>query len=559
MIRAIAILLVAAWSGAAGAQMSVFVAPAQDPDGLLRTIAAEKPEFDPPAGVTGLTVPHHLLAADLIARAFWAASAGSYDRIVLIGPDHFRLVPRGFAVARGPQQTVFGATRPAEATAEALLARADLFSIHPDPAQEHGIAALLPFATHFFPDTEVLPIVASISTRPADWAAATDALIPLVTERTLVIQSTDFSHFRPVGEAALHDQQTLSAIMSGEADRIAALHQPAHLDSKAAQFVQMALQRRRGATPAVIANRNSVDYGTSTDTTTSYVVAVYHTDPTALSTLKYTDHARLMFGGDVLTGRYLLPVLQDAHALAAVLETVRAHTGGAPLVINLEGVIVPEHIPNAPAGAHLMPKDLTLPVLRDMGVIAAGLANNHTMDFGADGLAETASALEAAGITPAPHAQAVDLGPVRVLALNMLPGTEPFLAGSEELGPLCASQLRAPVIAVLHWGKEYTSEPATAERELADRLAACGVSAVIGGHSHRADPVLRVAAGQMPWTFSLGNLLFDQTAPRASGQLAEVRVFPQGTVAIRLVPLPNLFELARGEAGLNDVGAPVRQ
>jgi len=45
--------------------------------------------------------------------------------------------------------------------------------------------------------------------------------------------------------------------------------------------------------------------------------------------------------------------------------------------------------------------------------------------------------------------------------------------------------------------------------------------------------------------FSLGNLLFDQTSPRGSGALLELRVFKQGTVAARLVPVPNLFELGR--------------
>jgi poly-gamma-glutamate synthesis protein (capsule biosynthesis protein) len=45
--------------------------------------------------------------------------------------------------------------------------------------------------------------------------------------------------------------------------------------------------------------------------------------------------------------------------------------------------------------------------------------------------------------------------------------------------------------------------------------------------------------------FSLGNLLFDQTSPRGSGALLEVRVFRQGTVAARVIPVPNLFELGR--------------
>jgi poly-gamma-glutamate synthesis protein (capsule biosynthesis protein) len=44
--------------------------------------------------------------------------------------------------------------------------------------------------------------------------------------------------------------------------------------------------------------------------------------------------------------------------------------------------------------------------------------------------------------------------------------------------------------------------------------------------------------------WSLGNLLFDQTAETSSGMLVELRVFPQGTVFARPLPLPHLFDLA---------------
>jgi poly-gamma-glutamate synthesis protein (capsule biosynthesis protein) len=47
--------------------------------------------------------------------------------------------------------------------------------------------------------------------------------------------------------------------------------------------------------------------------------------------------------------------------------------------------------------------------------------------------------------------------------------------------------------------------------------------------------------------FSLGNLLFDQRGERVSSALVELRLFKQGTFATRLVPMPNLFELATGE------------
>jgi poly-gamma-glutamate synthesis protein (capsule biosynthesis protein) len=72
------------------------------------------------------------------------------------------------------------------------------------------------------------------------------------------------------------------------------------------------------------------------------------------------------------------------------------------------------------------------------------------------------------------------------------------------------------------------------------------VSLIVGGHSHQAgDGIEPLRGGSAQTAFSLGNFIFDQSAPRGSGALLELRVFQQGTVAARLIPIPNLFDLTR--------------
>ena len=56
---------------------------------FLEAIAREQATVPPDLRVTGISVPHHLLAADLIARGFWAAADNRYDRVILLSPDHF--------------------------------------------------------------------------------------------------------------------------------------------------------------------------------------------------------------------------------------------------------------------------------------------------------------------------------------------------------------------------------------------------------------------------------------------------------------------------------------
>ena len=118
---------------------------------FLDAIRNEKPAQKVASQLTGITVPHHLLAADLMARGFWAASASSPDRIILLSPDHFLKTHLPFATTQRPFNTPLGRLDPDGAAIAALLAQSDLFEESPLFAHEHGIGALLPFVAYFFP------------------------------------------------------------------------------------------------------------------------------------------------------------------------------------------------------------------------------------------------------------------------------------------------------------------------------------------------------------------------------------------------------------------------
>lgn len=148
-LRAALWLLLALWGGAAAAADNPFL-PAQDPAPILAAIAAETPSFVPPPGVTGITVPHHLLAANLIARGYWAASAGRYKRIILISPDHFRKVSKAFGTTREDLKSVLGMVPSDHVGVDVVAADATLVQVLPAVDYEHGLMAEAPFIAHFF-------------------------------------------------------------------------------------------------------------------------------------------------------------------------------------------------------------------------------------------------------------------------------------------------------------------------------------------------------------------------------------------------------------------------
>ncbi len=521
-----------------------------EPQQFLESIEKERPKIRRSLPVSGITVPHHLLAADLIARGFWLAAHQSYDRIIVVSPDHFNKGRRPLATTRQDIDTVFGTlTSDREAVAK-LLAAPALFDESDLFKQEHGIAALLPYVKHFWPDAKIVPIVASYSSTRSDWDAAVAALEPLLTPMTLIVQSTDYSHYLPHQIAQRRDQETLNVIAAENVDQIARLVQPDHMDSKASQYIHMRLQAgARKARGIVVSNRSSTEYSALGTKTTSYIVAAYTTDPAAGSQLRFDDQEVYYFGGDVFIGRWMTQPLTDADVRQHIVEEIRKATGGAPMIVNLEGVLLDDPPLGVDRDLHMMHASLAVPILKALNVKAASLANNHSHDLGANGLTESIAVLRRAGIVPLQHMEPASLGRLGIVPVNFIGVRDykgyPVVKQPSDLARLCRLKVRSPLVGLVHWGEEYTREARPADLASAQAMHGCGVNAVVGAHSHQA--VTRIDApqgGEYQVTFSLGNLLFDQKGERASSALLELRLFKQGTFATRLVPLPNLFDVA---------------
>ena len=142
-------------------------------------------------------------------------------------------------------------------------------------------------------------------------------LTPLLTPDTLLVQSTDFSHYLTQSEARRRDQETLRVLSGGDPRQVLSLTEPDHLDSKGCQYLQLLLQRQVfGAGPTVIANRNSQEYTSEpVKRTTSYIVQLYSAEPL------HVEGARsFFFGGDTFCGRYVAKKLATPASRAALRQ-----------------------------------------------------------------------------------------------------------------------------------------------------------------------------------------------------------------------------------------------
>lgn len=515
--------------------------------------AAERPSAESDRHrVTGITVPHHLLAADLMALGFTYVSNRQYDRVILLTPDHFKRSKAPFATSRAGFDTVLGAVDVDSDGIERLAVDAALVEVSDVLAKEHGLRSLLPFVKHYLPTAEIVPIAISLDATIEDWERLVELMRLMVTERTLIVQSTDFSHYLPHSEAVKRDQEVLNILSSGSAEAVARLLPVEHLDSIGSQYVHMRLQRLVwNALPVVVANKNSQAYTTvEVAETTSYVVQVFHRAQEGKPVLDDIANQNVYyFAGDTLFGRNLTYLLADPRVAEVARTEILGITRFRPIVLNLEGVIL-DNVPDAMRLSTMtMPARLAIGWLHSLGVVAVSLANNHTFDMGPTAFAEMEDMLEELEIQALRQGETADIGPFRLTALTDFKNarsSEVDLVSSKLLDTLFDAANDPPLFAFVHWGREGEIEAAPREDQLSHALRMRAYAAIIGAHSHRAsDSIEALAGGQMQRVYSLGNFIFDQTANVASGKLLEVRFFEQGTFFSRLIELPNIYDVMR--------------
>jgi poly-gamma-glutamate synthesis protein (capsule biosynthesis protein) len=259
--------------------------------------------------------------------------------------------------------------------------------------------------------------------------------------------------------------------------------------------------------------------------------------------------------GDVMLGR---GVADEPRPFAATAPWLRA----ADLTVgNLECVITSDAAPLVPVEAGSLGPLQTAPSaayrLREAGFDVLGLGNNHALDLGTAGLAETAYWLRMAGIAaigagPDPEAAfrplVREIHGVRLafLAVNAVTDDREDRGGdwaqadwdSERIvAAINAARDRADAVVVLvHWGYEYETRVDPVQRDAARLLLQAGADLVIGHHPHVVQ-TLEISEGQGV-AYSLGNFVFDQGQGETAQGLA-LRAFFDGSGlrAMQAVPV----------------------
>ena len=223
----------------------------------------------------------------------------------------------------------------------------------------------------------------------------------------------------------------------------------------------------------------------------------------------------LLFTGDIMLGRYV-ETLKNTTGLdpfGDTAEFLKSHT----TIVNLEGPIPSVHEPTPISGFTFSFASSTPKYLKDHGVRAVSLANNHSMDHGRSGYEATKQSLDLEGIshfggygTTEPDYFETKLGTTTVIVygINMISSTWNERAAHAATKLLRQNHPGAYLAAFIHWGNEYDLKQGVVQQVFAHKLIDEGVNAIIGSHPHVTQGI--EIYKNSPIFYSLGNFIFDQ-------------------------------------------------
>jgi AmmeMemoRadiSam system protein B/AmmeMemoRadiSam system protein A len=183
----------------------------------------EEQPFDITQGkIRALIVPHagYVYSGPVAAYGFKAIKGQEIKRVVLIGNSHHQYFSGAVIDGNDFWQTPLGQVE-IDTQLRDILAKTDSgLRIDSAPHQpEHSLEVEVPFLQKVLKDFKILPIlIGQISKQ--DLERLSQALAQQLNEKTLLVASSDMSHYPPYEQAVYADKKVIEAILTGQVDKL---------------------------------------------------------------------------------------------------------------------------------------------------------------------------------------------------------------------------------------------------------------------------------------------------------------------------------------------------
>lgn len=472
-----------------------------------------------------LVVNHHLLAPHLIADTLKTVDSQSIKNIIILSPNHFSRGSQDILWGNFSWKTPFGILESIQDTPESEEVFSDSAKIFQN---EHGVSGIVGFLKYAFPQAHISSVLQKDSTPiEKSTALAKDIFNTFKAEDTLIILSIDVSHDLFPQISKFHDITTIEAFKKWDTQNFHRLDVDS-IPSIRTVFYLAELWDMMDFQLLHHTNSSEITQNPYQPDTTSYITGYFQPFPfrddcafiestkSCLQSSRNTQKATTLFLGDMMLDRYIRQAL-DAHGWEYLLDwrMKRFMRGTDRTLVNFEGAMTTF----SPYPAHDMMLSFTsdpkwAEKMAEYGINIAGLANNHSLNFGAEGLLQTHTFLQQEKIDtfgePFNTQNLSTIQNIRGIKIGFIGYHELFDGNT---APVIAEiqHLRDQVdfiVVYAHWGDEYRSVIHPRPQKKARQFIDMGADMVIGHHPHVVQPMEQYNGKYI--FYSLGNFVFDQ-------------------------------------------------
>ena len=167
--------------------------------------------------IVAVVVPHagYYYSGPVAAHAYKElANDGIFDAAIILGPNHTGYGPLVSLWARGEWETPLGRVEIDEEFAANLLKEGQGIIEADEKAHmhEHSIEVQLPWLQHLYGELKIVPI--AMMAQDIETARTIGEAISKIGGNTVIIASSDFSHYEPGPVAADKDRSVIEAIIN---------------------------------------------------------------------------------------------------------------------------------------------------------------------------------------------------------------------------------------------------------------------------------------------------------------------------------------------------------
>ena len=223
-----------------------------------------------------LILPHagYIYSGPVTAHAALVLQPGRFDKVIILAPDHRIGFKNGAVSDADAYATPLGLVK-LHPDAELLRRKSNLFrSVSASDATEHSIEVILPWLQVYLGRFKLVPIVLG----SGNIKVLAGAIEPLLNNDTLLVASSDLSHYLPYPDAVIKDRETIDIIINLESGRLAGSNNRAC--GKVPLMILMDLARRHGWQPFLLHYANSGDTAGSRDRVVGYTAIAFYGETT---------------------------------------------------------------------------------------------------------------------------------------------------------------------------------------------------------------------------------------------------------------------------------------